>query len=75
MKKIYKSPSTDVYKFSIDGLLLTPSQDIGPGASTAGDPDKLDIGTGGTWTPNPDDDIDPEDFARNGGGSIWDNAW
>lgn len=76
MKKIYLSPATDVYKISIDGLLLTPSQDVGPGTSAAGDPNKIDTGEDGGFPSSGSGSIDDVDYARNSnGGNIWDNAW
>ena len=77
MKKIYISPATDVYKFIIrDGILSDMSTKYGTSTFSPGE----DWGQGGenssvVDSKGTDDVIDDVDYARNGGGSIWDNVW
>ena len=76
MKKIYISPATDVYKFSIDGILLTASQDVGDSTYTPGGDSKFDTGGEGGVFPPGEGDVGNVDYSRdNNRGSVWDNAW
>lgn len=76
MKKLYISPATDVYKFSIDGILLTPSEDIGDKSYSAGESSKFDTGGEGGVFPPSEEGVGNVDYSRdNNRGSVWDNIW
>lgn len=64
MKKIYKTPCTELYKVQITNHLLIGSDTQDIGVDTSGsDPVNLDE--------NPGDALG----RTNNGGNIWDNAW
>ena len=77
MKKLYISPATDVYKFSIDGILLTASQDVGDSTYAPGGDSKFDTGGEGGVLPDPGEGgVGDVDYSRdNNRGSVWDNIW
>ncbi|MBO7347045.1 MAG: hypothetical protein J6U46_01160 [Bacteroidaceae bacterium] len=69
MKKIYKSPATEIYKVNLrDGILMNASQVGDPYSSDDIDPN---AGSGSEGGDPGDDDLSRD----NNGGNIWDNAW